>query len=35
MSKKHCPKCGSVNVKKTVRGISSKDINVMLAAADL
>jgi hypothetical protein len=35
MSKKHCPKCGSVNVKKTVRGISNKDINVMAAATDL
>lgn len=35
MSKKHCPKCDSVNVKKTVRGIPNKDINVILAATDL
>jgi len=35
MSKKHCPKCGSVNVKKTVRGISNKDINVIHAVLDL
>jgi hypothetical protein len=35
MSKKHCPKCGSVNVKKTARGIPNKDINVIHAASDL